>query len=53
MEIFNDQFFILTLALVGVVIIIAALLSTIDRSDLPQVGAWRSAPCSARPALTA
>jgi NhaP-type Na+/H+ or K+/H+ antiporter len=41
MEIFNDQFFILTLALVGVVIIIAALLSgLIDRSDLPQVGVF-------------
>jgi NhaP-type Na+/H+ or K+/H+ antiporter len=38
-EIFNAHFFILTLALVGVVIIIAALLSgLIDRSDLPQVG---------------
>ncbi|HXV48331.1 MAG TPA: cation:proton antiporter [Candidatus Binatia bacterium] len=39
MEIFNAQFFVLTLALVGVVIIIAALLSgLIDQSDLPQVG---------------
>jgi NhaP-type Na+/H+ or K+/H+ antiporter len=41
MELFNAHFFILTLALVGVVIIIAALLSgLIDRSDLPQVGVF-------------
>ena len=41
MEIFNAEFFVLTLALVGVVIIIAALLSgLIDNSDLPQVGAF-------------
>src|SRR5918996_1495547 len=41
MEFFNSQFFVLTLALVGVVIIIAALLSgIIDRSDLPQVGVF-------------
>src|SRR5918999_5895664 len=41
MEIFNSQFFVLTLALVGVVIVIAALLSgLIDRSDLPQVGVF-------------
>jgi len=41
MEIFNSQFFVVTLALVGVVIIIAALLSgLIDRSDLPQVGVF-------------
>ncbi|MGH7852608.1 MAG: cation:proton antiporter [Candidatus Binatia bacterium] len=41
MELFNAQFFILTLALVGVVIIIAALLSgLIHRSDLPQVGVF-------------
>jgi NhaP-type Na+/H+ or K+/H+ antiporter len=41
MEIFNTQYFVLTLALVGVVIIIAALLSgLIDRSDLPQVGVF-------------
>ncbi|MBI4526357.1 MAG: cation:proton antiporter [Deltaproteobacteria bacterium] len=41
MEIFNPQFFVLTLALVGAVIIIAALLSgIIDRSDLPQVGVF-------------
>ena len=41
MENFNAQFFVLTLALVGVVIIIAALLSgLIDRSDLPQVGVF-------------
>ncbi len=41
MEFFNAEFFVLTLALVGVVIIIAALLSgLIDRSDLPQVGVF-------------
>src|SRR3954464_2500401 len=41
MDLANPQFFILTLALVGVVIIIAALLSgLIDRSDLPQVGVF-------------
>ena len=41
MELFNAHFFVLTLALVGVVIIIAALLSgLIDRSDLPQVGVF-------------
>lgn len=41
MEIFNAQFFVVTLALVGVVILIAALLSgLIDRSDLPQVGVF-------------
>jgi sodium/hydrogen antiporter len=41
MEIFNPEFFVLTLALVGVVIIVAALLSgLIDRSDLPQVGVF-------------
>jgi sodium/hydrogen antiporter len=41
MELFNAQFFVLTLALVGVVIIIAALLSgLIDSSDLPQVGVF-------------
>src|SRR5918999_1972786 len=41
MEIFNSQFFVLTLALVGVVIIVAALLSGfIDRSDIPQVGVF-------------
>src|ERR1044072_7927138 len=41
MEIFNAEFFILTLALIGVVIIVAALLSgLIDNSDLPQVGAF-------------
>ena len=37
----TPQFFILTLALVGVVIIVAALLSgLIDRSDVPQVGVF-------------
>lgn len=41
MEPFSAQFFILTLALVGVVIIVAALLSgLIDRSDVPQVGVF-------------
>jgi len=41
MEIFNPHFFLVTLALVGAVIIIAALLSGfIDRSDLPQVGVF-------------
>jgi NhaP-type Na+/H+ or K+/H+ antiporter len=41
MEFFNPHFFILTLALVGVVIIVAALLSgLIDRSDVPQVGVF-------------
>ena len=41
MEPFSPQFFVLTLALVGVVIIVAALLSgVIDRSDVPQVGVF-------------
>ena len=41
MELFSTNFFVLTVALVGVVIIIAALLSgLIDRSDLPQVGVF-------------
>src|SRR5213076_1293303 len=41
MEFFNPHFFVLTLGLVGVVIIIAALLSgLIDRSDLPQIGVF-------------
>jgi NhaP-type Na+/H+ or K+/H+ antiporter len=41
MEPFSAHFFVLTLALVGVVIIVAALLSgLIDRSDLPQVGVF-------------
>jgi NhaP-type Na+/H+ or K+/H+ antiporter len=41
MELFNPHFFILTLALVGIVIVVAALLSgLIDRSDLPQVGVF-------------
>src|SRR6185436_17610598 len=41
MEELSPQFFILTLALVGVVIIVAALLSGfIDRSDIPQVGVF-------------
>ena len=41
MEPFSPQFFILTLTLVGVVIIVAALFSGfIDRSDIPQVGVF-------------
>ena len=41
MDIFTAHFFVLTLALVGLVIIIAALLSgLIDRSDVPQVGVF-------------
>src|ERR1051325_2410480 len=37
----DPQFFIFTLALVGIVIIIAALLSgLIDKSDVPQVGVF-------------
>jgi hypothetical protein len=37
----GQQFFVLTLALVGVVIIVATLWSGfIDRSDLPQVGVF-------------
>jgi NhaP-type Na+/H+ or K+/H+ antiporter len=41
MEPLTTEFFVLTLALVGVVIIVAALLSGfIDRSDLPQVGVF-------------
>jgi sodium/hydrogen antiporter len=41
MEVFNLHFFLLTLALVGIVTIVAALLSgLIDRSDLPQVGVF-------------
>jgi sodium/hydrogen antiporter len=41
MESFGPHFFVLTLALVGVVIMVAALLSgLIDRSDVPQVGVF-------------
>ena len=41
MEPLTPQIFVLTLALVGVVILVAALLSgLIDRSDLPQVGVF-------------
>ncbi len=41
MDLFSPHFFVVTLALVGLVIIIAALLSgLIDRSDLPQVGVF-------------
>ena len=51
MELFNSQFFLLTLALVGVVIIIAALLSgLIDRSDLPQVGVFLALGATLGPA---
>src|ERR1043166_8304463 len=40
-ELFDPHFFVLTLALVGTVIIIAALLSgLIDRSDIPQVAVF-------------
>jgi len=40
-ELFDPHFFIVTLALLGAVIIIAALLSgIIDRSDIPQVGVF-------------
>lgn len=41
MDVFSPHFFVVTLALVGLVIIIAALLSgLIDRSDLPQVAVF-------------
>lgn len=41
MEAFSPHFFVLTLAMVGVVIMVAALLSgLIDRSDVPQVGVF-------------
>ena len=41
MDLFSGHFFVLTLALVGAVIIVAALLSgLIDRSDLPQVAVF-------------
>src|SRR3954471_519204 len=51
MDLANPQFFILTLALVGVVIIIAALLSgVIDRSDLPQVGVFLALGAALGPA---
>ena len=51
MEIFNPHFFVVTLALVGVVIIIAALLSgLIDRSDLPQVGVFLALGATLGPA---
>jgi NhaP-type Na+/H+ or K+/H+ antiporter len=51
MEIFNPHFFLLTLGLVGVVIIIAALLSgLIDRSDLPQVGVFLALGATLGPA---
>jgi hypothetical protein len=44
----GQQFFVLTLALAGVVMIVAAPLSgLVDRSDLPQVGVfWRSSRSS-------
>src|SRR2546422_4805582 len=51
MDLFSSQFFILTLALVGVVIIVAALLSGfIDRSDVPQVGVFVALGASLGPA---
>ena len=51
MEIFNPHFFLVTLALVGAVIIIAALLSGfIDRSDLPQVGVFLALGATLGPA---
>lgn len=41
MDLFSPEFFVVTLALIGVVIIVAALLSGfIDRSDVPQVGVF-------------
>jgi NhaP-type Na+/H+ or K+/H+ antiporter len=47
----NPQFFMFTLALVGVVIIIAALLSgLIDKSDVPQVGVFLALGASLGPA---
>jgi hypothetical protein len=50
MEMLNFQFFVLTIALVGVVIIIAALLSGfIDRSDLPPGRSLPGARRDARP----
>lgn len=51
MNIADPQFFILTLALIGVVIIIAALLSgLIDRSDVPQVGVFLALGAALGPA---
>lgn len=51
MEIFSAQFFVLTLALVGIVIIIAALLSgLIDRSDVPQVAVFLALGAALGPA---
>ena len=47
----DPQFFIFTLALVGIVIIIAALLSgLIDRSDVPQVGVFLALGAALGPA---
>jgi len=49
MDLFSPHFFVVTLALVGLVIIIAALLSgLIDRSDLPQVGVFLALGTSTR-----
>ena len=51
MEHLDSHFFVLTLALVGGVIIIAALLSgLIDRSDLPQVGVFLALGAALGPA---
>ena len=51
MEFLDSHFFILTLALVGAVIIIAALLSgVIERSDLPQVGVFLALGAALGPA---
>src|SRR3954465_11813710 len=51
MEVFNLHFFLLTLALVGIVTIVAALLSgVIDRSDLPQVGVFLALGAALGPA---
>ena len=51
MEHLDSHFFVLTLALVGGVIVIAALLSgLIDRSDLPQVGVFLALGAALGPA---
>jgi sodium/hydrogen antiporter len=51
MDLFSPHFFVVTLALVGLVIIIAALLSgLIDRSDLPQVGVFLALGAALGPA---
>jgi NhaP-type Na+/H+ or K+/H+ antiporter len=51
MDLFSPHFFVVTLALIGLVIIIAALLSgLIDRSDLPQVGVFLALGAALGPA---